>query len=93
MPLHFDNDIIKWTYRMETRDRHRPSASELAEWEETLHARYAPFLAAEMQSAGISDTRKNRSVLALLIMATKGRGQQKVRNACRYFQNVSGIEV
>jgi hypothetical protein len=93
MPVHFDNDFIKWTYRMETRDKDDPSASVLSQWEQTLHNRYAAFLTSEMQRAGIPNTRTNRSILALLIMATKGRGQLKVRNACEYFNNVSGIQV
>ncbi len=44
MAKYFQDPFVKWSYRVETRRDQEPSLKDLREWDETMEARYGPYL-------------------------------------------------
>lgn len=93
MAKYFQDPFVKWSYRVETRSDQDPSLDNLRAWDETLEARYGPYLDQEMADAGIPLTRRSRSVVAMLCVASTGSGAKQVRRACEYWKRVLDLRL
>ncbi len=91
MAVNFQDRFVKWSYRIETQDNDDPSRQNLIAWDVTLHNRYDQHLNTAMNAAGIPTTRRNRSLIAMLALASTGTMKEQVENACEFWPNVRGM--
>lgn len=87
------DEFVKFSYRAEHRDGPDPSPEALHRWDATLHARYGAFIPDALAEHGIADTRRNRSILALLAQSSSGSGKAQVRRAAAYWKGVRTLTV
>jgi hypothetical protein len=90
---HFHDLFVKLSYRVEHRTDQNPTADELASWDETMNARYGPFIPAALAAQGIEDTKRNRSILAFLAQSSTGTGATQVNRAAAYWNQAHGLSL
>lgn len=93
MADHYFDEFVKFSYRVEHRGDQDPSDDDLHDWDELLHRHYGQYIRDALATHGIPDTRRNRSILALLSQNSAGSGRTRVDNAAEYWANVMGARV
>ena len=94
MPLHYDDEIVIWTYHYARNDDPAPSAEELQDWDRQLFDTYDDALRDELPQHGIALTRRNKSRIVLLAEGSDGKKPvTRVRSACVYFANATQLDL
>ena len=91
MARNFQDEFVKWSYRIETRSDQDPDRRDLIDFDETLNDQYGRFLDEEMVAAGIEVTRRSKSIIAMLAMSSTGGSKNQVKRACQFWRHVKGI--
>ena len=87
----YQQEHLVWTYHHAHRNELDPSVSDIDGWDDTLHNRYDDLLDEIMPEFGIRRTVGNKSRIVLLAHVSTGGARRKVREACEYFQWISGL--
>lgn len=83
---------VALTYRIHHKDKHRPTADELAGWKATLQSQYAR-LDEFLERFDIQVNNRTRSyVLALAVASSLDTARKRMSSACRYYNHVQEIE-
>lgn len=90
MALNFEGEFVKFSYRLENRSEGQPTEEQLREWDQVLWNRYwhDGALVKQMISHKIPTDRRNRSIVAMLCVSSRGSGIERVEFACQYWANV-----
>lgn len=91
MARHFQDQFVKWAYRVETRTNQDASRQDLIDFDETLNRRFDRHLDEEMEAAGIEVTRRNKSIIAMLALSSSGGRRNQVKRACEFWRHVKDM--
>jgi hypothetical protein len=94
MPLHYEDEIVIWTYHFARTDDADPTEQEVRDWDVNLFDTYEEALKAELPAHGIALTRHNKSRIVLLAEGSTGqRATTRVRKACEFFVNATALDL
>lgn len=94
MSLHYDDEIVIWTYHIANPDKYRPTPDDMKEFDQDLFDTYEDSLTSILPDFAIALTRRNKSRIVLLAAVSNGtQPGRRVRNACNYFAHATTLDL
>ena len=95
MPFAFSEIAVIATYHEEFPSDYKPTVEDLHDWDDQLVQTYASRLEQVLAEFQVAITRENKSRVLMLAVASNGADGSltQIRNACRYFQHTSGLDL